>query len=103
MVVLSLALLVASPAFAQNNLADRIIDRTFNDVFGSPSQAQYNRPEPPRVRGNLPPQARQALCQNVVRNGAVPQRIQVKIKRAFGLSCKPSGSFLDSFFRGFPF
>lgn len=104
LVVMIAAVLVASPAFAQDSLADRIINRTFNDVFASPSQSQYDRPTPPRVnRNNLPPQARQALCGAVVRNRAVPLRVQRQIKRQFGLSCKPAGSFLSSLFSGFPF
>ncbi len=101
--VLVLSVLLASPAFAQNTLAERIIDRTFDDVFRSPSQTQYDRPEPPRARGNLPPQARRALCQSVVRNRAVPLRVQRQIRQSFGLNCRPAGSFLDRFFRGFPF
>lgn len=103
LVVLSLSVLVASPAFAQQSLADRIIDRTFDRVFGSPSQSQYDRPTPPNVGGNVPPQAQRALCQKIVRNNVVPVQVQRQIARQFGLNCKPAGSFLDSFFRGFPF
>lgn len=103
LVVLSLSLVVASPAFAQQSLADRIIDRTFDKVFGSPGQSQYDRPAPPNVRGNVPPEARRALCQSIVRNRAIPLSVQRQIARQFGLNCKPAGSFLDSFFRGFPF
>lgn len=104
LVVLSLSLVVASPAFAQESRADRIIDRTFDRVFGSPSQSQYDRPPPPNANGNnVPPQARRALCQSIVRNRAIPVNVQRQIARQFGLNCKPAGSFLDSFFRGFPF
>jgi hypothetical protein len=103
LVVLSLSLVVASPAFAQESRADRIIDRTFDRVFGSPSQSQYDQPTPPNANGNVPPQAQRALCRSIVRNNAVPRSIQRQIARQFGLDCKPAGSFLDSFFRGFPF
>lgn len=103
LVVLSLSLVVASPAFAQQSLADRIIDRTFDRVFGSPSQSQYGQNPPPNANGNVPPEAKRALCQSIVRNRAVPVSVQRQIARQFGLNCKPAGSFLDSFFRGFPF
>lgn len=102
--VLSLSLVMASPAFAQQSLADRIIDRTFNQVFGSPSQSQYDRP-PPNANNpnNVPPQARRALCGSIVQNRAVPLRVQRQIAQQFGLNCRPAGSFFGSFFRGFPF
>lgn len=104
LVALSLMILVASPAFAQS-LADDIIDRTFDDVFGSPSQAQYNQPGGggggPKAK--VPPEAAQALCGAVVHNNAIPFFIQAQIAQQFGLSCKPSGSFLDGFFSSFGF
>jgi len=103
LVVLSLSLVVASPVFAQENRADRIIDRTFDRVFGSPSQSQYDRPTPPDANGNLPPRVERALCQSIVRNNAIPRSIQRRIARQFGLDCRPAGSFLDLFFRRFPF
>lgn len=99
-----MAMLLASPAFAQQSLADRIIDRTFDKVFGSPSQSQYNRPPPPNANnGNVPPQAERALCRSIVLNRAVPLRVQRQIAQQFGLNCRPAGSFFGSFFRGFPF
>lgn len=105
-VVLTLAVLMASPAFAQQNLAQQIIDRTFDDVFGSPSQSQYDRPGDDGGDNDtvLPAGAVQGLCSGVVQNNAVPLFVQVDIAQEFGLSCEPSGSFLDSLFDGgFPF
>jgi hypothetical protein len=95
--VMSLTVLAASPAFAQS--ADRIIDRTFDDRAGSPSRAQYNPPNNGGgQQGNLPPQARKALCKSIVRNTSVPRFVQVRIARQFDLNCRPAGSFLDRFF-----
>lgn len=103
--VLSLSVLVASPALAQQSLADRIIDRTFDDVFGSPSQSQYDRPGDDGDGNNvvLPAGAVQGLCGGIVQNNAIPRFVQVDIAQEFNLDCEPSGSFLDSFFNGFPF
>jgi hypothetical protein len=108
--VLSLTVLVASPALAQDSLAEQIIDRTFSDVFGSPSQSQYDRPGDDGATDGgtvLPAGAVQGLCGGVVQNSAVPFFIQIEIAEEFGLSCEPSGSFFDSFFDslfdGFPF
>lgn len=109
---LALTVLVASPAFAQNSLAEDIIDRTFSDVFGSPSQSQYDQPGDPDDGGVdgavvLPAGAVQGLCSGIVQNNAIPSFIQIEIAEEFGLSCEPSGSFFDSFFDslfdGFPF
>ncbi|MEJ7872176.1 MAG: hypothetical protein WKF67_07935, partial [Rubrobacteraceae bacterium] len=103
--VLSLSVLVASPAFAQDSLADQIIDRTFDDVFGSPSQSQYDQPGDDGGDEDvfLPAGAVQGLCGGIVQNNAIPFFVQVDIAQEFGLSCEPSGSFFDSFFDGFPF
>lgn len=103
LVVLSLSVVMASPAFAQNSLAESIIDRTFSDVFGSPSQSQYGQDPDEPPEGNVPPQAEQALCNSVVQNNAVPRFVQARIAEQFGLNCEPAGSFFDSFFDGFSF
>lgn len=101
--VLALAMLMATPAFAEQSLAQQIIDRTFDDVFGSPSQSQYNQPGGGNVNVVLPAGAVEGLCGKVVQNSAVPSFIQQDIAQKFDLKCEPSGSFLDSFFAGFPF
>lgn len=92
--VLSLSVLVASPAFAQDSLADQIIDRTFDDVFGSPSQSQYDQPGDDGGDEDvfLPAGAVQGLCGGIVQNNAIPFFVQVDIAQEFGLSCEPSGS-----------
>lgn len=108
---LALTLLVASPALAQSSIedfTDSLIDRTFEDAFGSPSQNQYDQDGDDGDGGApggtfLPAAATQSICDNVVQNNAVPSFVQTQIAQAFGLSCEPSGSFLDSFFDGFPF
>ena len=112
-VSLALTVMVASPALAQSSLGDSIenltnslIERTFSDVFGSPSQSQYDRPgDDGPANGDvvLPAAATQSLCNSVVQNNAVPFFIQTEIAESFELDCEPSGSFLDSFFDGFPF
>jgi hypothetical protein len=103
--VLAFSLLLASPAFAQNSLAERIINTTFQNVGLSPSQSQYGQPGGGGAGGNvqLPAEARRALCSSVVRNRAVPRPVQANIARQFNLSCRPAGSFLDSFFGRFRF
>lgn len=101
--VLALTMLLASPAFAQQSLADQIIDRTFADVFGSPSQSQYDQPGDDNNNVVLPAGAVQGLCGGIVQNNAIPLFVQIDIAQEFDLGCEPSGSFFDSFFNGFPF
>ncbi len=97
--MLALSMLLASPAFAQDSLAERIIERVFNNVFDSPSETTYDRPGDDGPVAGVPPRAERALCANIVRNRAVPRFIQVRIARTFGLPCRPAGSFLAGFFR----
>lgn len=113
-VALALTLLVASPALAQSSLGDSIenftndlIDRTFSDVFGSPSQSQYDQPGAGGGGGGtgggaaVSPEVGQNLCSSIVQNEAIPSSIQSQIAEQFDLDCEPSGSFFDSFFGGF--
>jgi hypothetical protein len=98
--VLAFSLLLASPALAQNSLADRIINVTFKNVGLSPSQSQYGQPGGGGGGGSnvvLPRGARQALCSGVVRNRAVPLSVQRNIARQFDLRCRPAGSFFGQF------
>ena len=91
--MLALSMLLASPAFAQDNPAERIIERVFSNVFDSPSETTYNQPGDDGPVAGVPPRAARALCANIVRNRFVPRFVQVRIVRTFGLSCRPAGSF----------
>lgn len=88
LIVLSLSIFVAAPAFAQDGGKDGAADRTFDNAR-TPSQTQYDRPAPPPGRTILPPEAQKALCGAIVRNRAVPMFVKRQIVRMFGLPCKP--------------
>lgn len=112
--MLSMTLVVASPAFAQSSLGDSIesftdslIERTFSEAFGSPSQSQYDQTGNTGGNGGggvdgggavLPAGASQDLCENIVQNESIPASIRFEIAEDFGLDCGPSGGSGDSFF-----
>jgi len=98
--VLALAMLLTSPAFAQDSLADDIINDIFDGGSDSPSQTTYNQPGDGGPDASVPPQVAQALCETIVQNEAVPTFVQTEIAEQFGLGCEPVGSFLDAFLDG---
>lgn len=98
--VLALSVLLASPAFAQDSLAERIINDVRNNISNSPSQTTYDEPGDDDTDAGVPPQVAETLCDSIVGNDAIPTFIQAEIAEAFGLGCEPVGSFLDAFLDG---